>query len=79
MPMTPHELNEEFPVEAERIHALKGANAYFARLVKEYEEVNRAVHNAEARIAPTDEVHEEELRRRRLALKDEIWRLLQAA
>jgi hypothetical protein len=79
MPMTPHELNEEFPLDAAKLHALKGANAHFAKLVEDYEEVNRAVHNAEARIAPTDEAHEDELRRRRLALKDEIRRMLEAA
>lgn len=76
--MKPHDLTEEFPEDAAKLHALKGRNAHFARLVAEYEEVNEAVHEAETRLAPTDEAHEEELRRRRLALKDEIRRMLQA-
>lgn len=76
MANTPHELAEEFPAEAARIHALKAANAHFARLVEEYHAVNRAVHGAESRTEPTDEAREEELRRRRLTLKDEIRRML---
>ena len=79
MSMIPHELSQEFPGHGERLHALKGTNSHFAQLVRDYDEANQAVHEAETRIAPTDELHEEELRRRRLALKDEIWRMLQAA
>jgi uncharacterized protein len=79
MSHTPHELAEEFPAEAEKISALKQANAHFARLVDEYHEVNRAVHRAETHVEPVSETHEAELRRRRMQLKDEIWRLLQAA
>lgn len=79
MSKTPHELTEEFPAEAAKIHTLKGANAHFARLVEEYHEVNRAVHAAESRVQVLDEPEEEALRRKRVALKDEIWKMLQAA
>lgn len=79
MANTPHELHEEFPAEAEKIHALKGANSHFAKLVDEYREVNRAVHAAETRVQVIDEPEEEALRRKRMALKDEIWKMLQAA
>ena len=79
MANTPHELTEEFPAESAKIHALKGANAHFARLVEEYHEVNRAVHAAETRVQPVDGPEEEALRRKRMVLKDEIWKMLQAA
>ncbi|MDE3080327.1 MAG: DUF465 domain-containing protein [Paracoccaceae bacterium] len=79
MANTPHELTEEFPAEAQKIHALKAENAHFAKLVEDYHEVNRAVHAAETRVTPMDEETEEGLRRRRVALKDEIRRMLQAA
>jgi hypothetical protein len=79
MANTPHELTEEFPAEAAKIHALKSANAHFARLVEEYHEVNRAIHGAETRVQVVDEPEEEALRRKRLALKDEIWKILRAA
>ena len=79
MSHTPHELAEEFPDKAEAIHALKAGSAHFARLVEEYHEVNRAVHRAETNVEPTDELHESELRKTRMVLKDEIWKLLSQA
>ena len=79
MSHTPHELAEEFPEHGQKIHDLKLYNAHFAKLVEEYHEINRAVHRAETNVEPTDELHEGELRKKRMALKDEIWRMLQAA
>ncbi|MDE0590208.1 DUF465 domain-containing protein [Halocynthiibacter sp. C4] len=63
---------------ADKIHALKSSDAHFARLADEYHQVNRDVHRAEANIEPTDDLHEQELRKKRMALKDEIFRLLSA-
>ena len=79
MTHTPHELHEEFPEFAEKMTALKGSDAHFARLFDEYHEVNRAVHRAETLVEPTDQFHEEELRKRRAALKDQLYRMLTAA
>ncbi len=76
MSHTPHELAEEFPDKAERIHALKKSDPHFAKLVDEYHEVNRAVHRAETNIEPTDDLHEDQLRKQRLVLKDQIWKIL---
>ena len=79
MTHTPHELHEEFPEFAEKMTALKKSDAHFARLFDEYHEVNRAVHRAETLVEPTDQFHEEELRKRRAALKDQLYRMLTAA
>ncbi|MGB8622579.1 MAG: YdcH family protein [Paracoccaceae bacterium] len=76
MTNTPHELADEFPGKAEAIHALKTTNRHFERLVEEYHEVNGAIHRAETNVEPTDELHENELRKKRLALKDEIAQML---
>ena len=78
MANTPHELNEEFPDLADRISELKTSDAHFAKLHDEYHEVNRAVHRAETNVEPTDQFNEEELRKQRAALKDEIYKLLTA-
>ncbi len=78
MSHTPHELAEEFPQHAERIHELKLGNAHFDRLCTQYHEVNRAIHRAETRIDVVAEDHESTLRRQRLALKDEIATMLAA-
>lgn len=76
MSHTPHELTEEFPDMGDRISALKTRDGHFARLIEEYHEVNQAVHRVETRVEPASEDVEEELKRKRVRLKDEIFRLL---
>ena len=73
MSNTPNELAEEFPQHVERMHQLKTEDAHFAKLFDEYHEVNRAVHRAESRVEVIDESAEETLRRRRMAIKDQIF------
>ncbi len=76
MSHTPHELHDDFPEHAERIRALKTSNPHFAKLMEDYHELNRAVHRAETNVEPTEELHEVELRKKRAALKDELYRML---
>ncbi|GGW36146.1 hypothetical protein GCM10011452_25740 [Gemmobacter lanyuensis] len=78
MANTPHELAEEFPAEAGKISALKETDTHFARLVEEYHEINRAVHRAETLVEPVSSEHETEMRKKRSALKDQIWQRLSA-
>lgn len=79
MSHTPHELHEEFPEFTGKLHDLKTGDAHFARLAERYHEVNREIHRIETRVDPASPVHEEELRKRRLALKDEIYAILKAS
>jgi uncharacterized protein YdcH (DUF465 family) len=79
MSNTPHDLTEEFPDRRERITELKTTDGHFARLVEEYNEVNRAIHRIETRVEPTSEDVEEELKRQRVRLKDEIYQMLEGA
>lgn len=74
----PHEIDDEFPELADRISELKSTDTHFAKLVESYDQVNRQVHRAETYIEPTDALHETELRRQRVVLKDEIWSILSA-
>ena len=76
MSHVPHELSEEFPDKAEKIHALKETDAHFRKLFDDYHAVNRAIHRAETNVEPTDQFHEEAMRKQRLKLKDELARLL---
>src|SRR4051794_7090712 len=76
MSNTPHDLAEEFPDQREQISALKTSNGHFARLAEEYHEVNRQVHRIETRVVPASEDVEEELKRRRVRQKDEIFQIL---
>ncbi|MGH1465873.1 MAG: YdcH family protein [Cognatishimia sp.] len=78
MSHTPHELAEEFPEHAEQLSALKQSDAHFARLSEEYHQVNRDIHRAETNVEPMTDIAETELRKKRGALKDEIYRVLSA-
>ena len=73
---TPHELHEEFPEFSEKLTTLKETDAHFARLHDEYHEINRAVHRAETDVEPTDDLHLSEMRKQRIALKDQLYAML---
>ena len=77
MSHTPHELADEFPEHIEKMSALKQSDAHFAKLFDNYHEINRSVHRAETNVEPMDGLAETELRKKRGALKDEIWSYLQ--
>ncbi len=72
MSNTPHTLHEEFPAEAGKISALKVKDAHFARLLTDYDLVNDKVHRAETRLDLLTEDEEEQLRKARSRLKDQI-------
>ena len=76
MSNAPNDLAEDFPDKADRIHQLKTSNNHFARLFDEYNELNRTIHRIETRVEPADEYREEELKRRRVHLKDELAAML---
>jgi uncharacterized protein YdcH (DUF465 family) len=79
MSHTPHELIEEFPDQIDLMHRLKAEDAHFARLFDEYHTINRAVHRAETNVEPTDDLNMTQMRKERLALKDQIADLLRDA
>ena len=76
MSHTPHELAAEFPELADKIHDLKQKDPHFARLTDEYHEINRDVHRAEENLEPTDDLNAQDMRKKRMALKDQIWAIL---
>ena len=78
MSNNPHTLQEDFPSDLERLHALKVSDPEFARLMQDYDAVNDRVHLAETNIEPMEQLAEVELRKQRAALKDEIARRLHA-
>ena len=79
MTHTPHELAEEFPEHADLIHKLKTSDTHFAKLADAYHEINRDVHRLETRVEAASDEREEELRKKRMALKDEIAAMLAKA
>ena len=73
---TPHELAEEFPEHAAKMHDLKQSDAHFAKLAEEYHVINRQVHRAETNVEPMEQLAEDQLRKQRAALKDQNYALL---
>ena len=76
MTHVPHELAEQFPEYKEKIHDLKISNTHFARLAEEYHALNREIHRVEANGINIDDAAFEDLKKKRLAMLDEISRIL---
>ncbi len=79
MSHVPHELAEDFPEYADKIHDLKMNNAHFAKLADAYHHVNREIHRIETGIEGASDERDVDLRKERMQLKDEIYALLSAA
>ncbi len=79
MSHVPHELHEEFPEAVATLHALKTSDAHFSRLADEYHTVNREVHRIETDVAPASDEVLEDLKKKRLNLKDQIAAMIAAA
>ncbi len=78
MTHVPHELAEEFPELKDKIHELKVSNAHFHKLSEEYHALNREIHRVEAAGVNITDEHAEDLKKKRLLLKDQIFELLKA-
>ena len=73
-----HELPDEFPHLAGRMQELKTSDAAFARMYDAYHAINAEVIRAETLVAPTEHFHEEDLKKQRAHLKDELYKVLTA-
>lgn len=78
MSHTPHELHEEFPEAAQKIHDLKVGNPYFAALADRYHVLNREIHRIDSGIEPASDDRTEALKKERLSLLDEVAQMLSA-
>lgn len=74
-----HDLVHELPEFREQIHTLKMTNSRFAKLFDEYHQVTREVERMEAEIEPVATKVEEEYKRKRLQLKDQLYAMLREA
>lgn len=71
-----HALTLEFPQLKDRIHALKVSNPKFARLMDEYNDLDREVRRLEGQNSPRADETMEELKLKRLNMKDELYGML---
>jgi len=78
MSHVPHELREDFPEFDQQIHELKENDQHFRRLASDYHTVNREIHRIEIGDEHVSQFAEEDLRKKRMILKDEIYTLLKS-
>lgn len=71
-----HDLVHEFPEYREEIHRLKTSNEHFKELFDAYHKIDREVYRVEYNIEPRSDIEMEDLKKRRLLLKDELFKIL---
>lgn len=74
-----HDLAHEFPEYKDQIHALKISDPHFARLFDEYEDLDKEIYRIEEQIENTSDSYMEELKMKRVKLKDELYTMLKEA
>ena len=76
MTLEHHSLLNELPEHAETIHNLKTENAHFRSLFDAYHEIDKEIFRAESDEEPMGDVALESLKKKRLALKDEMFAMI---
>lgn len=71
-----HDLHHEFPEFQQEIRQLKMSDAHFARLFKEYHELDQEVRHIEEGVETTSDKYLETRKIARLHLKDELFSML---
>ncbi len=73
-----HDLVHELPEYREQIHTLKMNDAHFSKLFEEYHHVTKQVERMETESEPVATRTEEDLKIKRLHLKDQLYAMLRA-
>ena len=74
--MQKHDLLHEFPEHKEKIHDLKVSDNHFRKMFDEYHEVDHQIHSYETGATATTDEHLNELRAKRVHLKDALYEYL---
>ncbi len=73
-----HPLAKDFPEFKDKIHALKTSNTHFAKLEREYEDLDKAIVRLETGVEHGSSIELEQKKQQRVTLKDELYNLLKA-
>jgi uncharacterized protein YdcH (DUF465 family) len=74
----PHDIPHEFPEYRDVIKTLHDNNSQFQQLYSEYHELDREIHDIELNVEPVSDFYAEDLKKKRVHLKDEIYTMLRA-
>ena len=73
-----HDLSLEFPELKQRIHDLKLTSPEFNQLYAEYQALDKAIYRIEEEIETPSDSYTEELKKKRVRLKDKLYAMLAA-
>ena len=73
-----HDLHHEFPELTDAIHALKTHHHHFAKLFDEYHHTTKEVERLEEEDIPVDDFTIEDMKKKRIRLKDELYQMIVA-
>jgi uncharacterized protein YdcH (DUF465 family) len=73
-----HPLAKDFPEFKDKIHTLKTSSSHFARLEREYEDIDKAIVRLETGVEHGSSTELEQKKQLRVTLKDELYSLLKA-
>ncbi|UAA37687.1 DUF465 domain-containing protein [Paraneptunicella aestuarii] len=76
MPVSNHSLANELPEYKDKIHELKMSDNHFHRLHNEYDEIDHEIHRIENGTENTSDMYLEDLKKKRLYLKDIMFDML---
>lgn len=76
MYIQPHDVEHEFPEYRQTLEEMRSQDSHLAQLVKEYEQLNAEIVDIEENERPFQDYEFEEMKKRRLLLKDEIYFIL---
>ena len=79
MPLEHHPLNREFPEFKDSMRTLLQKDAHFARLAGEYQQLDSRIYEVEDGNQALDDATLNGLKMQRVALKDEIAKLLKGS
>ena len=71
-----HDLLREFPEFKKKIHELKVSNPEFAQLYKDYQQIDKEIYRIEEQIENPSDAYTEELKKKRVHLKDALYAIL---
>ena len=74
-----HKIADEFPEFKDVISRLKQENDHFAKLAVAYEAVTAEIHKIDEQIETPSDAYTEDKKKERLALKDQLFALIQQA
>ena len=71
-----HDLPDELPEHKEKIDSLVETDPEFARKYREYNQLNDKIYDIEEEHSPVSDDYLHDLKKQRLVLKDELYRMI---